>query len=251
MSPGPPRLLIGVAVAAAVGIGAVLAGTWYVGRSREPILRYDPQVLIASAPVSPASQTAAGSASKVVADPAWVSQTAQSAGIPAPAMQAYADAALRLAKEEPDCGIGWTTLAGIGYVESQHGTIDGRALRDDGRSDPLILGPALNGVGKVAAIASTAQSARWHGDTMWDHAVGPLQFIPSSWVVWASDGDGDGETDPNDIDDAAYAAGRYLCADGRGMDGAGWSAAVHSYNHSDVYVRQVYDAAAAYASRTS
>ena len=102
----------------------------------------------------------------------------------------------------------------------------------------------------MAAIASTAQSVRWHGDPTWDHAVGPLQFIPSSWNVWAGDADGNGVADPNDIDDAALAAGRYLCADGQAMGGEGWGAAVMSYNHSNVYVQQVYDAAAAYASRS-
>ena len=166
-------------------------------------------------------------------------------------MRAYANAALRIGKEQPSCAVGWTTLAGIGYVESVHGTIGGRTLLDDGHSDPAITGPALDGEGDVAAIPSDVQSVQWHGDPDWDHAVGPMQFIPSSWEVWASDGDRDGATDPNDLDDAAYASARYLCADGRAMDGSGWSAAVLSYNHSNVYVQQVYDAAAAYASRTS
>src|SRR3546814_10762281 len=84
----------------------------------------------------------------------------------------------------------------------------------DGRSSRPILGPALDGRPGFAAIRSTPESATWHGDSTWDHAVGPLQFIPSTWSRWAADGDGDGASDPNDIDDAAYAAGRYLCADG-------------------------------------
>jgi membrane-bound lytic murein transglycosylase B len=58
--------------------------------------------------------------------------------------------------------------------------------------------------------------------------------------------------DPQDVDDAAYAAARYLCASGGDLTtGAGWTAAVLSYNHDDDYVRAVYDAARAYAARTS
>src|SRR3546814_6297301 len=75
----------------------------------------------------------------------------------------------------------------------------------DGRSSRPILGPALDGRPGFAAIRSTPESATWHGDSTWDHAVGPLQFIPSTWSRWAADGDGDGASDPNDIDDAAYA----------------------------------------------
>jgi hypothetical protein len=33
--------------------------------------------------------------------------------------------------------------------------------------------------------------------------------------------------------------------------GAGWPAGVRSYDHSDAYVRAVYDAASAYAARTA
>ena len=102
----------------------------------------------------------------------------------------------------------------------------------------------LDGSGDVAAVPGD-------GGT-WQRATGPLQFIPSTWERWGSDGDGDGVADPQDIDDAAYAAARYLCASGADLaTGPGWSAAVFSYNHSDAYVRSVYDAAQAYADRTS
>ena len=193
------------------------------------------------APVAPAEAAASG------VDTAWLEQTAAKAGLPVPALRAYADAQLDAPR---GCGIGWTTLAGIGWVESQHGTIDGRVIADDGHSSTPILGPALNGVG-FAAIPATPRSTRWHGNPDWDHAVGPMQFIPSTWKQWGTDGDGDGVADPNDLDDAARTAAAYLCADGHDLgSGQGWSAAVFSYNHDDSYVAQVHHAASTYAART-
>jgi membrane-bound lytic murein transglycosylase B len=140
-------------------------------------------------------------------------------------------------------------LAGIGWVESQHGTIGDRVLGADGRSSRPILGPALDG-GAYAAVPAARDSARWHGDPEWDHAVGPMQFIPSTWRTWQADGDGDGIADPNDLDDAALASARYLCQSGDLMAGDTWSRSVFSYNHSTDYVLDVYTAADTYADRT-
>lgn len=184
-----------------------------------------------------------------VVDPQWIAMTATAAGIPEPAVRAYATAQLAA---PPSCDIGWTTLAGIGWVESHHGTIDGRTLGVDGHSSTPILGPALDGKGDVAAIPATPSSTEWHGNPTWDHAVGPLQFIPSSWERWAADGDGDGVSDPNDLDDAALAAVGYLCADGHDLTtGQGWADAVFSYNHAQEYIDAVHAAATSYADRTS
>jgi membrane-bound lytic murein transglycosylase B len=188
--------------------------------------------------------------SRSLVDPAWVSRIAAAAGIPGPALRAYADAELRVDGEQPRCHLGWNTLAGIGWIESQHGTLGGRTLRSDGYSIPTtILGPALDGQ-KFAAIHSTPSSAAWHGDKIWEHAVGPLQFLASTWDRWGADGDGDGRSDPRDIDDAAYTAARYLCADGHDLStDAGWTAAVHSYNRDDSYVANVAATANTYAAR--
>jgi membrane-bound lytic murein transglycosylase B len=173
----------------------------------------------------------------------WVARTAAATGIPEAAVRAYGTATLRIADSDPSCGLGWTTLAGLGWVESQQGTIGGRTLAADARPDRPIVGPALDGRGDLAAIRSAAGE--------WERAVGPLQFLPSTWRTWESDGDGDGRDDPQDLDDAALAAGRYLCASGQDLrTGAGWSDAIRSYNHSDAYVRDVYDAASTYAART-
>ena len=126
----------------------------------------------------------------------------------------------------------------------------GRKLSTDGRASSEIIGPALDGVGPVAAIPAPESSERWHGDPTWDHAVGPMQFISDTWVRWASDGDGDGIEDPHDLDDAAYAAARYLCAGDLDLaTGEDWARAVHSYNHAQVYVDAVHVAASTYAAR--
>lgn len=254
MSQVSGRLPVVLGAVAAIG---VLGATGLAARSVHGATQ--DLVLSSSAPAYAAAPAAAGAVQAaprgdgvVTVDPGWASRMAGRAGIPAPAMRAYATAALRLSAEQPSCGVGWTTLAGLGYVESLHGTIDGRSLLEDGHSSTPILGPALDGAGPVAAVPASPTSAQWHGDAEWDHAVGPLQFLPATWETWASDGDGDGSADPTDLDDAAYAAARYLCASGRPLDtGDAWSAAVFSYNHSDDYVRSVYSAASAYAARTS
>lgn len=178
----------------------------------------------------------------------WVTAVSSATGIPAPAVRAYGDATLVLADEDPGCRLGWPTLAGIGWIESGHGTHGHATLGDDGVPSTPIVGPALDGSPGRAAIHSTAQSAAWHGDAVWDHAVGPMQFIPSTWVRWGADGDGDGVANPQDIDDAALAAARYLCAGSRDLSTwDGWHAAVLSYNHSEAYVQSVYTQAGVYA----
>ena len=181
-------------------------------------------------------------------DAAWLRRTARAAGLPETALGAYARAELAA---PGGCGLGWTTLAGIGWIESQHGTLGGRSLLADGHSSSRILGPALDGVGPVAAIPATPGTTAYHGDPDWDHAVGPMQFIPTTWETWAADGDGDGVSDPNDLDDAALAAAGYLCAGGRDLTtGEGWTGGVLSYNNARVYVADVHAAATAYAERT-
>lgn len=182
------------------------------------------------------------------ADPGWVRRTAAAAGIPEVAVAAYARAVL---DAPPSCGLGWTTLAGIGWVESQHGTLGGRSLDASGRPSSPIVGPALDGAGPVAAIRATDSSSLLHGDPEWDHAVGPLQFLPATWETWARDGDGDATADPQDLDDAAAAAAEYLCGTGQDLTtGPGWSAAIYAYNHSRTYVSAVYLAASTYADRS-
>ena len=56
------------------------------------------------------------------ADPDWIARVSSATGIPARALAAYASADLAIGAEQPDCGVGWSTLAAIGYVETGHGS---------------------------------------------------------------------------------------------------------------------------------
>ncbi|WP_424190425.1 lytic transglycosylase domain-containing protein [Actinokineospora sp. G85] len=162
-------------------------------------------------------------------------------GIPGNMLQAYQQAADALAGP---CNMQWSLLASIGRIESNHAR-GGRADAS-GRTASPILGPVLNGAG-FAAIADT-DGGKWDGDAQWDRAVGPMQFIPGTWRGYAADGNGDGQTDPNNIYDAALGSAKYLCSGGMDMSKPqDRAAAVFRYNHSDSYVRTVLVWAEAYA----
>jgi len=178
---------------------------------------------------------------------AWASRMARVTGIPARALEAYANAHAVLAATQPGCHLTWVTLAGIAKVESEHGTMGGRTLLPDGRPSSPIIGIPLNGANGTRAIAAT-DGGLLTGDKMWEHAVGPFQFIPSAWALWRADAHGDGFTDPQNIDNAALAAGKYLCADNRNLaSGDQWLRAVLSYNNSLDYAKAVYGFAQGYA----
>ena len=198
----------------------------------------DPATTEDAADAAPAESTArvVNSPTRRV-DPTWAARTADATGIPVRAVVAYGSATLTLGQQQPGCHVAWNTLAGIGAVESAHGTHSGARLLASGTSVPAIRGPALNGKG-VGTIRDSDNGA-WDGDRSWDRAVGPMQFIPGTWRRWGTDGSGDGVADPNQIDDAALSAARYLCASGSLASGDGWRTAILSYNHSDAYVNSV------------
>ena len=104
-------------------------------------------------------------------------------------------------------GLSWTVLAAIGQVESGHG-------RE--------LGPSSAG------------------------ALGPMQFLPSTWAAYGLDGDGDGTADIMNPHDAVPSAAGYLCRSGANRGADGLYDAIFAYNHADWYVRKVLDIAALY-----
>ena len=183
------------------------------------------------------------SANAVVAAQAMSSQA-----IPAVALAAYQRAATVIDTADRSCRLDWSLLAAIGRIESDHGTHANSRLSDAGLATPGIVGPALTGLGGTALVKDT-DAGRLDGDTRYDHAVGPMQFLPSTWSVVGVDADGDGQRDPQDIDDAALAAGVYLCSGAEDLStDAGRQAALLRYNHSASYVSTVMSVAAAYQS---
>jgi membrane-bound lytic murein transglycosylase B len=158
-------------------------------------------------------------------------------GIPGTVLAAYQKAARDLAMSMPGCHITWPLLAGIGKVESGHAS--GGKVDANGNTRGKILGPVLDGGPGTAAIADTDQGA-YDGNTAWDRAVGPMQFIPGTWNAFGADGNGDGLKDPHNVFDASRAAGDYLCAGGANLsDPQGLVQAVLRYNHSMDYVSTV------------
>jgi membrane-bound lytic murein transglycosylase B len=179
-------------------------------------------------------------------DANWAAQTAASTGIPERAMRAYGGAAVYISEQNPGCKLGWNTLAGIGEMESHHGTIDGSSVGEDGLVTPPILGIALDG-SETNAIPDSDKGAI-DGDAEWDRAVGPLQFIPDSWRNWGTDGSGDGIVDPQNFDDAVLATANYLCHAGGDLSIAdNWRAAIAAYNDAVPYAQGVSDYAIRYS----
>ena len=238
-------VLLAVAlVALSLPAGAGARGAMLSERAAAPLV----DTFVSTSP-PPSAATSPTRAADRVSDE-WLSAVGARTQIPVRALEAYATAHLTVSAESPDCALGWSTLAAIGNVESQHGSYRGAVMGPDGRVRPSIIGIALDGAPGVAGIRDT-DAGLLDGDTRWDRAVGPMQFIPSTWARWAADGDGDGVTDPQDLDDGALAAARYLCAGGGQLTRAGaWHRAVLSYNASESYVARVLHVANAYAVRS-
>ena len=205
----------------------------------------DPQHLAAGAPL-PAMPVDLSQPAPAAGNSTVPGQLAAS-GIPVRALQAYVAAADIAARTDPACHLSWSLLAGIGRVESNHGRYGGATIHADGVVSPAIYGPRLNGTGGMPMIRDT-DGGRLDGDPNADRAVGPMEFIPGTWASFGSDADGNGVADPQDLDDAALSAGRYLCfgqADLATQKGR-WEA-VYRYNHSSSYVGLVLALADSYA----
>jgi murein DD-endopeptidase MepM/ murein hydrolase activator NlpD len=125
--------------------------------------------------------------------------------LPAAPVQLSYDRLLELWKSAGQAyGVPWTVLAAINKVESNFGRN---------------MGPSSAG------------------------AIGWMQFMPSTWLRWGTDADGNGIADPWNPVDAIYSAARYLAASGATSD---IRSAVFSYNHAGWYVNEVLGLAQVY-----
>ncbi|WP_019969580.1 lytic transglycosylase domain-containing protein [Mycobacterium sp. 141] len=175
---------------------------------------------------------------------AWATPRAAALGLPVAALEAYAYAAKVAQVVNPRCHIGWTTLAGIGTVESRNGTYRGARITPNGDVVPPIRGVKLDGTNGNLRIVEDAGTE----DPEYAQAMGPMQFIPETWRLYGVDAHNDGVVNVDNIDDAALAAAGYLCYRGRDLaKPIGWMDAILAYNNSGLYLRTVRDWATAYA----
>ncbi len=175
--------------------------------------------------------------------PAAVINSGGGMRIPAMALAAYRKAEQTMAVAAPNCGISWNLLAGIGRIESSHA--NGGATDARGTAIRPIYGPVLDGTlpGNEIIVQSNAG-----GRATYARAMGPMQFLPGTWSRYASDGDGDGRADPQNIFDASLAAARYLCSGGLNLrNQAQTLTAILRYNNSMAYAENVLGWAGAYA----
>jgi membrane-bound lytic murein transglycosylase B len=109
-------------------------------------------------------------------------------------------------------GLSWTVLAAIGQVESGHGR-----------------NPSTSTAG----------------------AMGPMQFMPSTFAAYAVDGNSDGSKSIMDPADAIFSAAHYLCANGAGRSPSALAKAIFHYNHAAWYVAMVLKLSGLYAAQDS
>lgn len=156
-------------------------------------------------------------------------------GIPDIMLTAYQQAAQRITTIRPACsGMRWSILAGVAEVESRHA--NGRSIAPNGDVAPLILGPLLDGRG-VGGNRTPIRNA----DGTFARAVGPFQFLTTTWASVEQDGNDDSARNPHNAFDAALGAAAYLCGTGhRNLKDLGQLRAVLlRYNASQTYVTQV------------
>ncbi len=204
-----PLALLSAAVTASL---AGVAPTTAVAEQQAPATLPDGTTVPTEAIEAPASvSTPASAARGVDGSLGREAQTASASGIPAAALAAYQRAETVINAADKSCHLPWQLVAAIGRVESDHGRANGNTLDDEGLATPGIYGIALNGKNNTQAISDT-DAGQYDADARWDRAVGPMQFIPSTWSVVGVDGDNDGKRNPQDIDDAALASAVYLCS---------------------------------------
>ena len=215
-------------------LGREIAAMERTERSIDRSIEIELEALVAARAEAAAAREALERHRKVYLDSGW-SATVVGTGLDLVVVDAYMQAA-----EAAPCSIRWETLAGIGYIETRHGTWAGSSIGRDGRTTKRIIGIALDGNNNTMEILDS-EGGELDGDPVYDRAVGPMQFIPTTWAIYRIDADQSGFADPHDLADAAAAAANYLCASGG--DNA---AAIFAYNHSFEYVADVQEHASRY-----
>jgi hypothetical protein len=266
--PGTKLTLQGLALAALM-VAGLLAGALIVAGDGSP-MGGDNQPRLPAAAGSPSTSSIPTTAPAATTSPSgttattartdpgpaaylgWARDLSARLDVPAQALAAYAYAERVMAVTQPSCRLNWTTLAGIGKVASNHGLAGGATLEADGVSSPKILGPALDGRSGRAEVRDTDLGVI-DGDRIYDRAVGPMQFVPAAWRVYGqnADADSDGRADINDIDDAALAAARLLCAGGRDLGTVdGWDDGIKKFNYLGGDLVAIFNAADDYGKRS-
>ena len=176
----------------------------------------------------------------------WAVSLGKTLNIPSVALESYAYAEWVVTQTRPTCKLQWTTLAGIGSVASDHGRVGQRSVDAQGVPHPVLMGPALDGLAGRVRVPDSDGGAL-DGDQTWEHAMGPMQLLPSMWRASGVDADGDGLANPQDVDDAALAAAYHLCAANKDLSVvANWKASVNSYHNMALNIDKVYEAAQQY-----
>ncbi len=124
------------------------------------------------------------------------------AGVPDLAAKAYLNASVRVHEDHPECAVPPEVLVAFGRQESDHGRVV--EWDDTGHSRTILRGYANTG--------DDTDQGELDGDTDADWAVGPMQFIPTTWKHFAQDGDGDGKAEPGDYYDSALTAAWHICS---------------------------------------
>jgi cell wall-associated NlpC family hydrolase len=174
-------------------------------------------------------------------DDGGIAEGGSAADIPPRMLTAYKKAVQQVGKYVPKCqGMRWPILAGIAKVESNHAV--GHTIAANGDIRPKIYGVLLggSGAGGNTTVFPDTDHGTWDGTATGERAVGPFQFLPSTWASVGADGNGDQVADPHNADDAALGAAIYLCGSGRDLtQRAQLTAAIWQYNHSSEYVANV------------
>lgn len=162
-------------------------------------------------------------------------------GIPPIVFSAYLAAEAYASSIRQACVVDWPIIAGIWKVESDHATLGGRTIQNDGIVAPPLFGPTLDGSVAGTATIPDTDGGVLDGDPIWDRAVGPAQFLPGSWRTMGQDGNRDRVADPHNVFDAALATVAHLClatpGDYATREDLAW--AVGGYNNSADYVTAV------------